>query len=403
MNDKVKQITSDKPVVLITIIGILVVSLFLQQAFNLRQSLLFLLGILLGVTLLHASFGFSGAWRNLIRDRKTDGVRAQLLLLALTSLLFLPLLGNVFPDINATGALAPVSLSIVIGAFLFGIGMQLGGGCGSGTLYTVGGGHIIMLITLAFFIVGATVGSAHLNWWLTAWPNWGEVSFVNLMGWMPTLLIQLLVLTGLLFIVKRMEFRRFGKTKPVFTSINDTFIERLIFGPWPLWWAALSLALLNLLTLLLAGHPWTITFAFGLWGAKIWSALGGDVMAWPYWSSGYPAKAFSSSVLADTTSVMNFGVIIGAVLAAALAGKFAPPGGFKLNRLMSAIIGGLLLGYGARLAFGCNIGALLAGISSGSLHGWIWLVAGFTGSMAGVYLRIMFKLDSKIGAANEKS
>jgi uncharacterized membrane protein YedE/YeeE len=63
------------------------------------------------------------------------------------------------------------------------------------------------------------------------------------------------------------------------------------------------------------------------------------------------------------------------------------------------VIGGLLLGYGARLAFGCNIGALLAGISSGSLHGWLWLVSGFAGNIAGVYLRIAFKLDSPIGKA----
>ena len=45
--------------------------------------------------------------------------------------------------------------------------MQLGGGCGSGTLYTMGQGQVDMLITLIFFIVGATLGSAHLHWWLS--------------------------------------------------------------------------------------------------------------------------------------------------------------------------------------------------------------------------------------------
>ena len=37
--------------------------------------------------------------------------------------------------------------------------------------------------------------------------------------------------------------------------------------------------------------------------------------------------------------------------------------------LAAAVIGGLLLGYGARLAFGCNIGAFFSGVVSGSLHG----------------------------------
>ena len=57
---------------------------------------------------------------------------------------------------------------------------------------------------------------------------------------------------------------------------------------------------------------------------------------------------------------------------------------------MAAAIGGLLLGYGARLAFGCNIGAYFGGIASGSLHGWLWLVAAFAGNMLGVRLRPLF-------------
>jgi hypothetical protein len=90
---------------------------------------------------------------------------------------------------------------------------------------------------------------------------------------------------------------------------------------------------------------------------------------------------------------MDFGIILGAVLAAALAGKFAPAGTLRWTRILAAVCGGLLLGYGARLAFGCNIGGLVAGISSGSLHGWLWLVAGFTGTLVGVRFRILLHLD----------
>ena len=60
------------------------------------------------------------------------------------------------------GAIAPIGPSLVIGAFVFGIGMQLANGCGSGTLYTAGGGSGRMLITLACFIVGSVIGSLHL-------------------------------------------------------------------------------------------------------------------------------------------------------------------------------------------------------------------------------------------------
>ena len=60
------------------------------------------------------------------------------------------------------GAIAPIGPSLIIGAFVFGIGMQLANGCGSGTLYTAGGGSGRMLITLALFIVGSVIGSLHL-------------------------------------------------------------------------------------------------------------------------------------------------------------------------------------------------------------------------------------------------
>ncbi|MFP3366888.1 YeeE/YedE thiosulfate transporter family protein, partial [Pseudoalteromonas sp. SIMBA_148] len=79
----------------------------------------------------------------------------------------------------------------------------------------------------------------------------------------------------------------------------------------------------------------------------------------------------------DITTVMNIGIVVGALAAALLAGKFAPKWNIPLRSLVAAVLGGVLLGYGARLAFGCNIGAYFGGISSGSLHGWLWLVMAF--------------------------
>jgi len=384
--------------VLWTALSILGISLVLQSEFDLKQAILFLIGVGLGITLLHAMFGFTGAWRRIARDRRSAGVRAQLLLLVATSALFFPVLAGMFPDIHASGAVGQFGFSVLVGAFLFGIGMQLGGGCGSGTLFTVGGGHVVMLITLVFFIAGATIGSLHLPWWLGL-PNLGKVSLIESLGWVQGLSLQLVLLAGLYFVARWLEQQRHGSVLPLTSSdvARNTVTERMLIGPWPLWWGVAGLAVLNLLTLLVAGHPWSITFAFGLWGAKLWAAVGGDPGAWTYWSSGYPSKALSSSVLADTTSIMNFGIILGAVLASALAGTFAPAAKIKRNRFIAAVIGGLLLGYGARLAFGCNIGALLGGIASGSLHGWLWLVAGFAGSLVGVYIRIMMKLDPAIG------
>lgn len=390
-------IKTDKPVVLSLLLGILTLSLFLQYEFDLKQALLFLTGVGLGIALLHAMFGFTGGWRIFIRERKSVGIRAQIILIALSSILFFPLVAGVIPSVHVAAAMGDIGVSVLVGAFIFGIGMQLGGGCGSGTLFTVGQGQVDMLITLAFFIVGATLGSAHLDWWLSL-ANIGKMSVIEEMGWMPALVLQLFVLFALYYFVRQLEIRRQKSVADFSVSVQrESLLEQFIHGPWPVWWGVIALTVFGLITLLLAGYPWSITFAFGLWGAKIWAALGGDVTSWAYWAAGYPAIALNQSVLADITTVMNFGIIAGAMLAAALAGKYAPESKIHTKRIITAILGGLLLGYGARLAFGCNIGALLGGIASGSLHGWLWLVSAFTGGVVGVNIRVWMKLDKPYG------
>jgi hypothetical protein len=155
---------------------------------------------------------------------------------------------------------------------------------------------------------------------------------------------------------------------------------------------ALGLAAVNISTLLLAGRPWGVTSAFALWGSKFLMALGVDVGSWPYWQTAANAAALRSSVVGDVTSVMDIGIMLGALAAAALAGRFAPVRRVPGRSLAAAIIGGVLLGYGARIAFGCNIGAFFSGVASTSLHGWLWLAAAFTGNILGTRLRPRFGL-----------
>ena len=135
-----------------------------------------------GLVLYHAAFGFTSAWRVFIADRRGAGLRAQMLMLAVAMALFFPVLaaGSLFGQ-PVQRIVAPIGVSVVFGAFIFGLGMQLGGGCASGTLYTVGGGSTRMLMTLAFFIVGSTLGAAHIHWW-TDLPTLPKTSLVKLWG-----------------------------------------------------------------------------------------------------------------------------------------------------------------------------------------------------------------------------
>lgn len=346
-----------------------------------RMAALFIIGLLLGLTLYHCSFGFTSAYRRLLVNGELRAVRAQLLMLAIATLAFAPLLalGEAFGR-PLSGAIAPVGVAMVFGAFLFGIGMQLGGGCGSGTLYAMGGGSPRMLVVLLAFCAGGFRASLDLGAWESL-PEWAPVVLGERFGWGIAAGAQ-----ALLLIVAAWALRRYDISSP--PAQNYHWWR----GPWPLLAAILLLPLLNLATLLLAGHPWTITWAFTLWAAKAAQALGWNPLSDPFWSGSFQSNALDGGLLSDVTSVMDIGLVLGAASAAMLARRFAPVWRIQARSLAAAALGGLAMGYGARLAYGCNIGAFFSGVASTSLHGWLWIIAALIGSSFGVRLRPLFGL-----------
>ena len=363
---------------------------WLGAGYGLRHGALLLVGAALGLVLHHAAFGFTWAYRVFFTMGDGRGIRAQLLMLALATVLFAPVLaaGEVFGQ-PVGGALAPASVSVLVGAFLFAVGMQLGGGCGSGTLYHVGAGATPMLVTLASFIAGSVLATFHAGFW-DGVPSLGEVSLGERLGWVRAVGLQLGACALLALLSWWVERRRRGA--PLRTPAPPLGWRRLVQGPWPLAAGAVLLALLNLVTLVLAGHPWTITWAFTLWGGKALALAGYDLSAVAFWRGDFQRAALAAPVLADVTSVMDVGLVLGALLAAGFAGRFDPARRIPFRRAAASVLGGLLLGYGARIAFGCNIGALTSGIASTSLHGWLWAAAALVGTPLGVGLRRRFGL-----------
>lgn len=240
---------------------------FLNLNAGAKQVLLLIVGAALGLTLYHAAFGFTSAWRVFINERRGAGLRAQMVMLALAVLLFFPALsaGSLFGT-PVTGLVAPAGVSVVFGAFIFGIGMQLGGGCASGTLFTVGGGNARMLVTLLFFIIGSVTATHHVDWWF-ALPSFPATSIVQTWGVAPALLASLALFGLIAWATVVLEKRRHGQLESPVRSEHQG-LRRFLRGPWPLLWGAVALALLNYATLALAGRPWGITSAFALWGGR---------------------------------------------------------------------------------------------------------------------------------------
>lgn len=384
---------AQRPVLVTALAALLIGAIFVAMNGSGRLAVLWLVGGGLGFALYHAAFGFTGAYRACIQTGHSGAVRAQMLMLAVAVLLFFPALaaGSVFGQ-PVRGFVFPAGWEVVIGAFLFGIGMQLGGGCASGTLYTTGGGDSRSVITLAFFVAGMTLGAWDVERW-EALPALPPISLPETLGLWPALALNLAVLALIAWLLAMRERRLTGQVTPLFHRPDAGFLS----GPWPVAWAALALAVLNFATLLIAGRPWGITQAFATWGSRFAETIGwADPVFWIYWEDPTRIDLLHRPLVQDATHLMNIGLVLGAFLAAGLAGRFAPDWRIGLRPLLAAVIGGLLLGYGARMAFGCNISAFFSGVASGSVHGWVWIAAAIPGNIVGLWLRPLFALQTRV-------
>ncbi len=173
--------------------------------------------------------------------------------------------------------------------------MQLANGCGSGTLYTVGGGSGRMLITLAFFIAGSVIGSLQLP----AFLRLGGIDPVlasNYLGpWgglaATWLSLGLAALAGVAIAKRR--------------AASFAPSRRMVLG-------AILIGLLSIAVFAAGHHPWSVTFGFTVWGAKIASLLGRGFVPGRILAMGGPKRALGDSILSDTSSLTDLGMILGA-------------------------------------------------------------------------------------------
>lgn len=336
-----------------------------------RYGLLLLIGLGFGITLEGLRFGFAGPWRAMIVNRDPTGLLAQLVSIGLVAIVAIPLITENGAEL--IGAHAPVGFAMIGGAFVFGAAMQVVLGCGSGTLVNAGSGNPVGLLALPFFAIGSFGGAYHLTWWT----DLGTAPVVVLDGYagVAVTLVGLVVIAAVL----------------LFLAAPG---RRIV--PPRLWLAAALIAALALANLVVAGQPWGVVYGLGLWAAKGAQAVGMDLSASVFWSAPGNVERLSQTLLTDVTSLTNIGIIGGAFLVAAWRHGFAQPiPDLPAKAWIATIVAGLLLGYSSRLAFGCNVGAFFSGVSTGSLHGWVWFVAAFAGAWYGVKLRPRLGLEGR--------
>lgn len=339
---------------------------------------LLLLSVALGASFVASGFGFSGAWRQLLTQRKTHGTRLQIILLALLSVMLYPLLdAQSLLHQPIQPFVRPLSLSVVFGGLMFGIGMQLAGSCTSGSLGNAGRGHLSGWLALVMMIVGATLAAYHFDWW-QAQASWLPFSWIEHFGWKGGLLTTLLFLAGVYGLLLYLEYRRYAQIAPI--KLNSV--------------ALLGVVVIALLLLLLTwwqGHPWGVTVPFATIGIHVMDWIGWQ--GWTFWGfSAEYAQMIEKPIWQEPMTLTLLGFIVGAAIAQSLLKKRActelikaPLTGRK-NQLLT-IAGGVMMGYAGIIGFGCNIGAFVSGFSSASLHAIVWLVFALVGNALGLVIR----------------
>jgi uncharacterized membrane protein YedE/YeeE len=330
-------------------------------------------GFALGAAFLKAEFSFTAAWRRFLNKGEAGGLLGGFIVIAVAALAIVPV-AALSPKFG--GAVAPLGPSLLIGSFAFGLGMQLANGCGSGTLYTAGGGSGRMIVTLAFFVIGSVLGSLSLPPVL-ALGGLDPILAANYFGPWGGLAVTLASIAAVSAIIVAIAKKRGAN----FIPSRSYIVGGVIIG------------LLCIFVFVAGGHPWSVTFGYTVWGAKLATLLGFDLSQYGFWQWEGPKRALASSVLSDTSSLTDFGMLFGAMAAAAATKPFARTQWPPLGSLLAAAVGGLICGWGARLGFGCNIGAFVGGIASGSLHGWVWFVMALAGSWFGIRLRPLFGMS----------
>ena len=171
---------------------------------------------------------------------------------------------------------------------------------------------------------------------------------------------------------------------------HETY-RALFVDPWTYTTGAVILALLNVALTAATGKAWGVTTSLAYWGAWAWRALGGHPETWAYFREVKPV--FNSpgfGFARDPGSLTNAGIVVGALLATLLATQFRVKRLKSRRQVVAAVLGGLLMGFGARLAFGCNIGDMFSGLPSLSLHGWVFLFSIFGGAAVGSKLLVKY-------------
>ncbi|MFA5524662.1 MAG: YeeE/YedE family protein [Tissierellales bacterium] len=372
-------------------------------------------GAVLGYIFTRSRFGFAGGIKRLYMTGEGSLTKALLIMFAISTVaatgihwaaaakgavpVFMAGLGQAV--IPGTGSVGVINIALIVGGFLFGAGMMIAGGCASGTLTDAGEGSVRALIVMLFFGIGGIIGLiVKPAFTATALGKIGtRVYLPNTFGYIGAVLVTFALLLVLYAITRKYEdirrnkgtyeeivyeadelsLKEEGQFKLFsYSTYHKFFVER-----WSFLKGAILTSVMFIFIINTTGNSWGVSGGYPLWVMAILDKLGIEFTA-PALAGN--VKAIGNGLLKHGVTLRNLGMIAGSAIAFLLAGRFKLDYRFSVKDVVFYVIGGLLLGFGAMFAGGCNIGALYSAISNFSLSGWIYLLAASLGGIVSLKL-----------------
>ncbi len=359
----------------------------MNEAFIQTGIIILLSGTLLGFLFHRSDYCMAGMFRDLFLFKSSPLLRVFFVQVFVTMLLFYLArhagLIKLYPPPN----LREASVATLMGGFIFGTGMVLAGGCVIGTLYKMGAGSSGAIASFLGLVIGSSLyaeiyplfNKLHRN---TIFTN--DILLGQAYG--DGFFMPLILLSGVLIYQWSKKGRLYQK------AYADGYIQPVR--------TAVFIALINLIIYISSGTPMAISTAY----AKV-AAFIERFLAPSHYESLEFFKRLSYSVKSPDGDIISggpgaeidhvftaempllAGVILGSFISSLSLGEFRP---FKklppLPQLVSAFIGGVLLGFSSRMAGGCNVKFLMSGLPLLSIQGIIFLVVLLPGTYAGTWI-----------------
>ncbi|GGE43554.1 hypothetical protein GCM10011391_22870 [Pullulanibacillus camelliae] len=177
-------------------------------------------------------------------------------------------------------------------------------------------------------------------------------------------------------------------------SFLENIQERFFRGFWNPFMVLIFAGIFAAFYFGLTGTLWAVTGEFTRWGGNLLQLFGVDPSHWAY----YKAIKLQGEPIDRTDGWLVIGMLFGGLLSALMSQNFKLKMPRQKRRWAWGFVGGLLAGFGTRLAMGCNLAAFFTGLPQFSLHSWLFIAGTALGTYLGVKLAVLpiFKGQPKV-------